>query len=62
LTPPQSGEGAQLLAMSLQDCGVGDVRLNVEARPGGGFRIWFDQGMALAEAYARQRGRETASY
>jgi hypothetical protein len=48
--------GAEIFSMSIPSFELVDVRLNVEARPGGGYHLWFDQGLELAEIYARQRG------
>jgi hypothetical protein len=56
LTCARESAGPELFSMSIPSFDLVDVRLNVEARPGGGTHVWFDRGLELAEIYSRQRG------
>ncbi len=48
---------ATLFDMELRGLGLSGVGLNIEPRPQGGVRLWFDRAPALAALYARERDR-----
>ena len=56
LTCTRESASPEIFSMSIPSFALVDVRLNAEARPGGGFHIWLDRGLELAEIYSRQRG------
>ncbi|MFI5363295.1 MAG: hypothetical protein ACHQ49_15115 [Elusimicrobiota bacterium] len=56
LTPVREDAETELFLLTIPGFDMADVRVNAEARPGGGVHLWLDRGLELGETYSRQRG------